>query len=187
MILSTKYECKRLKIAMNFMEKARTKNISKISIKEIMDDTGMSRQKFYTYFEDINDLVRWLNEYNLKDSFDHFFYIDKSVRQSFVNCLGHMYENRRFYKNMISDQGFGPFEEAYQSWCLNAAYMHIGKGRLTEQEDYCLRFYERGVTVMVVDWIKSDMPIPVDTLADCLTLSMPSCLTKYFCDFADKK
>ena len=38
----------------------RKKEISKITIQDIMDETHMSRQSFYYHFKDIYDVIRWI-------------------------------------------------------------------------------------------------------------------------------
>lgn len=36
-----------------------TKSLDKITVKEIVDDSSMTRQTFYRYFHDKYDLVNW--------------------------------------------------------------------------------------------------------------------------------
>lgn len=42
--------------------KMATKTLNKISIREIVEDCGISRQTFYYYFQDIYDLLKWMFE-----------------------------------------------------------------------------------------------------------------------------
>jgi len=180
MDLPKRHEESRVKIAMSFMELAKTKHLSKISIKDIMLGTGMARQKFYAYFEDINDLLRWVTTYGLKEAFNTFFYYDKDVRNSFVNALQYMNDNRQFFRNLQSDNGFGPFETALYNWCLDAALFHIGRARLSDKELFYLKFYERGIANAICEWIKGDTNVSLEMLATYLTDLMPPAIKKYY-------
>jgi len=46
-------------IADSFMELAKKKDIDKITVKNLVDDCGISRQSFYYHFQDILDVIEW--------------------------------------------------------------------------------------------------------------------------------
>ena len=46
------------KIATAVKELMRQKSIRKITVQDIMDETGMKRQSFYYHFQDVYDLLR---------------------------------------------------------------------------------------------------------------------------------
>jgi AcrR family transcriptional regulator len=57
MITFTNAEPMQKKIALRFMEIAKEKNYRKISISEIMQPLNVTRQSFYYYFTDIDELI----------------------------------------------------------------------------------------------------------------------------------
>jgi len=48
------------KIAMAVKDLMRQKSIRKITVQDIMDETGMKRQSFYYHFQDIYDVIEWI-------------------------------------------------------------------------------------------------------------------------------
>lgn len=48
------------KIADAYLELLKKKNVDKITIKDIVDKCGLTRQSFYYHFHDIFDLIEWL-------------------------------------------------------------------------------------------------------------------------------
>ena len=48
------------KIATAVKELMRQKSIRKITVQDIMDETGMKRQSFYYHFQDIYDVIEWI-------------------------------------------------------------------------------------------------------------------------------
>ena len=47
------------KIALAVKELMRQKSIRKITVQDIMEETGMKRQSFYYHFQDLMDVVEW--------------------------------------------------------------------------------------------------------------------------------
>lgn len=55
------------KIADCVRQLMKRKEISKITIGDIMEATGMSRQSFYYHFKDIYDVLEWIGCNDFKD------------------------------------------------------------------------------------------------------------------------
>ena len=55
------------KIADCVRQLMKRKEISKITIGDIMEATGMSRQSFYYHFKDIYDVLEWIGSNDFKD------------------------------------------------------------------------------------------------------------------------
>lgn len=51
-------------IAETFLTLAGLKNVDKITVKDLVEACGISRQTFYYHFQDIIDVVEWLVERN---------------------------------------------------------------------------------------------------------------------------
>ena len=46
-------------IAEAFLKLSKEKNIDKITVKDIVDTCGISRQSFYYHFQDILEVIEW--------------------------------------------------------------------------------------------------------------------------------
>jgi len=52
-------------IAQAFMELTKKKNVDKITVKDLVESCGISRQTFYYHFQDIIDVIEWSVERSL--------------------------------------------------------------------------------------------------------------------------
>ena len=51
------------------LEMCKTRPLASITVKEILDETGVSRQAFYNRFRDKNDLIQWVYEHKVLSEF----------------------------------------------------------------------------------------------------------------------
>ncbi|MCD7904326.1 MAG: TetR/AcrR family transcriptional regulator [Clostridiales bacterium] len=58
------------KIAAVFLDLVKRKNIDKITVKDISEACGITRQGFYYHFEDILDLMEWILKSNFEKSLE---------------------------------------------------------------------------------------------------------------------
>lgn len=179
MNISKKQEKLKIKIAESFIEIAKTKQLSKISITEIMASLSMSRQKFYYYFQDINDLITWVNDYNLSKPFNEF-YDDKDLYNSYVKSLTYIQKNKRFYRHILSPEGYGPFEDAFYNKMLEASIKHIGAKRLNDELKFSLRLYLKGVTALIAEWLRNNANTSPEVLADYFCKALPRNLNQFY-------
>ena len=52
----------KLRIAESLIKLSKEKNIDKITVKDLVEDCGISRQAFYYHFQDILDVIEWSSE-----------------------------------------------------------------------------------------------------------------------------
>ena len=84
------------KIAAAVKSLMRQKSIRKITVQDIMDETGMKRQSFYYHFQDIYNVIEWICSREL------IYKIDVEQETSFEEWLRDLMEtieaDRCFYK-----------------------------------------------------------------------------------------
>lgn len=89
------------KIAAAVKELMRQKSIRKITVQDIMDETGMKRQSFYYHFQDIYDVLEWICNRELIDA------VDTGSDLSFEEWLREWMEtiegDRAFYKKIANE------------------------------------------------------------------------------------
>lgn len=94
------------------------KPLNKISIKEIVSDSGLNRQTFYYHFDDIYDIVEWIFRKEAFSLFDNYeleqlwqdglkeflIYIDENriICQNILNTLGNENTHRIFSKDIFT-------------------------------------------------------------------------------------
>lgn len=79
----------------------RHKNISKITIQDIMDETHMSRQSFYYHFKDIYDVLEWIGVNDFQEQFAGNEY--GSFEEWVCDLLQVLRKERVFYEKMVRE------------------------------------------------------------------------------------
>ena len=75
----------------------KTAPVEKITVKEIVEACGVTRQTFYRNFQDKYDLINWYFDKILLESFEHMGE-GKSVYESLVNKFTYIQEEKLFFK-----------------------------------------------------------------------------------------
>ena len=75
----------RYKLANAMKECMRTAPVEKITVKEIVETCGLTRQTFYRNFQDKYDLINWYFDKILLESFEHMEKEEPSTRALSTN------------------------------------------------------------------------------------------------------
>ena len=150
-----KEECKSEEMKYRLAEAVKvcmkTTSVEKITVKEIVDACGTTRQTFYRHFQDKYDLVNW--------------YFDKIILESFEhddqNCLrDHDFELiLAFYSDRIQEKSGKP---------------------LSEDLKFLLEMYCQGSIYMTVQWVFGRVKRTPEELAADLVKAMPEELAGVF-------
>lgn len=79
----------------------RRKDISKITIQDIMDATNMSRQSFYYHFKDIYDVLEWIALDDFKDQLEWGNY--DSIEEWGCDLMKVLRRERVFYEKLANE------------------------------------------------------------------------------------
>lgn len=166
-------------IAEALEECLKTKRLEKVTVSEIMKKADMTRQMFYYYFQDINELVYWMH---CRHTIHHTanFFEQRDFVKAFGNALMEMQEHKDFYKNIITYEEYPTFSDSFYQEVLLNVEKYIGKGRIDEDLDFAMKLYWTGATKMLVEWIKNDMKTPPYLLAQRFYANMPQRLVSYY-------
>jgi len=137
------------------------KPLSKISIREIIEDCGVNRQTFYYHFQDINDLVEWMFEQEaiclLKKSdscltwndglFLLFNYVSENQKicECALNSLGRNYLEHLFYNEVTN--------------LVGNIVRQLSEGLTVEEKyiEFISKFYTLSFASLLVEWLKQGM------------------------------
>lgn len=161
-----------------FLAMCERRDLDKITIKDIQEKTGLSRQTFYNHFKDKDDLVQYCYDTVLMpgwhadeekglDNLD-----DKYIKDMFRwrrDYLESLKNHARFMKMACSQSGpnnlwmhmINSMRECDLEWhrmLFNKPLTH----EMIEATDY----HAVASTYMVIDWIMSDMPISPEELTN---------------------
>lgn len=172
------------KFVSSMTELMKKKPVDKITVTEIVEHSGMTRQTFYRCFLDKYDLVNW-----------HFERLaDKSFRQMGVSLTLHDGLLKKFQFLKKEKDFFCPAfqSEAYNSLvsydfkCILEFYTNIIEKKTQRPLDTSTRFllemYCKGSIYMTVEWAKRNMDLSEEELADLLLKALPAPLEELLSD-----
>lgn len=159
-------------LANGLLELVEYHNLSTITIKQILNHTGVSRQTFYNHFLDKNDLIQYIYEKKIIPDYNNSnMAIDfkKSLIASFFN----MKKYSKFMKeacmmdgqNCLKDYIFEHCKEFDLKWHQSL----YGLQPMSEALKFATEYHAYASTSMTLSWILSDMPVTCEEIADMIT------------------
>ena len=146
-------------IAEAFLEVSRHKSIDKITIRDIVEHCSISRQAFYYHYQDIVDVIQWI--------------VQKAMQQTFEECLGfddprdamrylveHIIAQRDKLIRLFQSQHRDQIEEILmQTFCAFLKELRVRKYAHirfpTMDTDTALRFFAYGMAGIIRDALKA--------------------------------
>lgn len=136
---------------------------TKISVKDIANHCGLSRNSFYYHFTDKYELVNWIFYSDMIKNVNTFQDPAK-LTESFVSVCKCIYEEREFYLSCFQYTGQNSLYETLHSlyfelWKLNLDMRYIESHiKLTEEElELMANFNSHALVGIISDWVKNGM------------------------------
>lgn len=179
---TTKQERTKYKLAASVRECMKTAPVDKITVKNIVEGCGLTRQTFYRNFLDKYDLINW--------------YFDKLVLKSFEQIgMGHTVGESltQKFEFILSEKIF--FTEAFCSDDRNSLKEHDfelilqfytdllarkNSGPLDQELQFLLEMYCQGSVYMTVKWVLGGMKDSPADMSRKLVEAMPPKLADVF-------
>ena len=162
----------------------RTMPVEKITVKEIVQECGTTRQTFYRYFLDKYDLINWYFDKILLESFEHMGE-GKTVYDALVKKFTYIQEEQTFFaaafrydeQNSLRQHDFELILAFYENLICEKT------GKFPEENVlFLLEMYCNSSIYMTVKWLLGGMQFPPAQLAKQLVLGMPEKLVQLFTD-----
>jgi probable dihydroxyacetone kinase regulator len=138
------------------------KAFSKISVSDIVDGCGLTRQSFYYHFKDKYDLMNWIyytetarfmTSYNT-DTFKHW-------TDGLKDLCYYMQENKTFYKNALNTTGQNSFPEYLNRYIIEVSISAIESMIDTEYDhskwEFFVSFFSTAFVAFIVCWANNGM------------------------------
>ena len=172
------------------------KEYSFITIKEICEKAGVNRSTFYLHYETMNDLLSETIEYigkKIHKKFNNKVLDKQTIKNSkledlflvtpeyLLPYLEFLRENKAIYKIAYSQPNV--LKEQY---IVSHLFKNIFEPILDrflvprEEQKYMMSFYINGMSAVMIEWIKNDCKVEIQTilniLTKCLNLGDMPCL-----------
>ena len=156
--------------------------VEKITVKEITEECGVTRQTFYRNFQDKYDLINWYFDKILLESFEHMGE-GKTVYEGLVNKFHYIQEEKLFFRaafkndeqNCLRDHDFQLIRQFYTDQIEGKTGQKMPENLKFQLEMYC-----QGSIYMTVQWVLESRKETPESLAKALTESMPKELEDVF-------
>ena len=181
-VVAGKQEQMKYRLAEAMKKCMKDSSVEKITVREIVETCGTTRQTFYRNFQDKYDLINWYFDKILLESFEHMGE-RKTVYEGLVKKFEFISEEKLFFRaafksdeqNCLKEHDFQLIMEFY----TNKIEEKSGK-KLSEELRFLLEMYCQGSIYMTVQWVLGRKKATPQELAKMLTEAMPSELAVVF-------
>ena len=159
-------------IAIALLELCETKSLEALTVKQILEKSGVSRQTFYNHFIDKNDLIQYVYKEKIIPDFH-----DNNMNISFYDSLVIAFENMKKYhhfmkqaclmegQNCLKDYIFNHCKEFDLKWHQEL----YGDEPMPESLRFATEYHATASSSMTLSWILSDMPVSCEEIAKMIT------------------
>ncbi len=139
------------------------KKLSQITVKDITNECGISRNAFYYHFKDKYDLINWAFLSDMLPVINTFSDPDRYF-DGFVNLCKNLLKDRQFYLQAFQYDGQNSLQEVLMETYFELIKIHISTTyaqigyRLADDELYILARLETHAYVgTIMEWIRDGM------------------------------
>lgn len=148
------------------------KKLTSITIKNLLDKTGVSRQTFYNYFIDKNDLIQWTYEHKVLN----IFLATDTERTYYENTLTY-YKNIDAHRTFLKQACSIREQNCLTDYIINFAIdydlkwhqQHCGNKVLSDELIFASKYHSIAAIYAAIEWINSDTPQPAEIMAKRIT------------------
>ena len=181
-IQSRTNEKMKYRLANAMKECMRRSPVEKITVREIAEECGTTRQTFYRNFQDKYDLINWYFDKILQESFEHMGE-GRTVHEGLVNKFHYIEDEKLFFRAAFKNDAQNSLREHDFHLILKFYTERIeGKtGRkMSDHLRFLLEMYCQGSIYMTVQWVLGKTKGTPEQMAGALVDAMPSELEEVF-------
>lgn len=151
-------------LARGLKELLKEQPFDKISVKDIAERSGMSRNSFYYHFQDKFELISWIFYNDISERVEMYEDSSKFLEESFSCICDCLCQNRAFYKKCLEyveqNSLFDVLRDLYMTlWVgnLRKRYDELKIDLGDEEIEIMAKMNTRAMINMIKDWVKKGM------------------------------
>lgn len=163
----------------------KTKNINKITVKEITSLSQVNRSTFYDHYTDIFDLLENVQNRVLSDIYNIYKNVtisnlkEKEFKQIYI-LFEYIKNNKETFKVLINGHGNILFIEKLKK-IITEKFLNdfVGKCSGVTKEDFSLvsSFFVSGCIGVIENWVKNNAEMPIEKLTEIMKKLIYNCLS----------
>ena len=153
--------------------------LDRITVLQIVENCGATRQTFYRNFKDKYDLVNWYFDRIAQKTIRQMG-VSLTLREALVKKFEYMIQDRPFFISALSSRDYNNLMD-YDYRCILAFYRSVAQanGPVTDDIQFLLEFYCHGSMDMTAAWVRNGMGETPSAMAERLIEAMPQKLLPY--------
>lgn len=163
------------RLAEAMKECMRSTSVENITVKQIVETAGVSRQTFYRNFMDKYDLINWYFDRLLEQSFQEMG-DGETIREGLIKKFTYIREERLFFTTAFRVDEQNNLKE-HDFIMIYEFYCRLIREKVEEVPDAMTRklleMYCWSSIYMTVQWVLKGMKESEEELADLMILAMP--------------
>ena len=160
------------KLAEGLLSLCKDYNLESITIKQLLQYTQISKQSFYNYFLDKNDLIQYIYLTKIIPDFDDPTK-ELSFYQSMVNVFERMKKYHYFMKQALLFEGQNCLKdfifEHCQQFDIQFHQQRFGNVPMPDTLKFATEYHAIASSSMTISWVLSDMPVSCEEMAKLIT------------------
>lgn len=160
----------------------KTTGVENITVKQITEKCGVSRQTFYRNFIDKYDLINWYFDRLLEESFNQMG-SGKTLREGLIRKFRYIREEQVFFRAAfrVDEQNNLKEHDFFMIFEFYCRLIREKTGNLPDKKTRkLLEMYCQASIYMTVQWVLKGMKESEEELADLMIDAMPPHLEKTF-------
>lgn len=148
-----------------FLELLKTKNYSKISVKDICTQADLSRQTFYQIFSSKEEIM----EYHFSVLFEEFTHRCSQYPTLTISDISYcffqfFFEHKVFTEIIIQNHLTSFLEQQFEHYIRHIELFQY-YSKKEEHTDYTAAFLSGALTQLLVHWFRNDFDLSIDTIS----------------------
>ena len=154
-------------LADSLLKLCENKNLEALTIQDLLNDTGISRQTFYNHFIDKNDLIHYAYNTKIVPDF-HYQNMTINFYESLLITFKNMQRYHRFMKQACMMEGQNCLKDYIFEHCkefdLKWHQVLYGHKPMPDTLKFATEYHATASTSMTLSWILSDMPVSCEEI-----------------------
>lgn len=162
---------------------ARSEDLERITVKQIVEKSGLSLQTFYNHFRDKEDLVAWMHRDGSEQSLNRFVERRCSFHEILLACIRFFTENDNYLRGSFGSGVTSPYAQYSLDGSCRFIRSYIlrrsGMQTLPEELHFYVQMYVFTCLCAFHEYAAHSWNMTEEELAVCLERGMPAPLKPY--------
>lgn len=179
----------KIQLAKVFLTMLKTQGVENVSVSQLCNKSGFSRETFYYHFHDKYDLMSWIYGKQKRDIMDKYF-ASEPWSKTVCRVLYLVREYATFYRKGFSSTSYQNLERVMNDY-TNDIFITVireltGKEVISDEMTFYIKFNSHGAVAMTKEWVESNMIMDEKELSILIAESMPPKVKEYLEKYFEK-